>query len=145
MSARVKAIPVRPPVQPGDCEKALFTVLYALPNQRARYYASDVLVGYAPRSSRHFRWLIDEIDAADKPLLECLDPHFDLLRARKALEPYASSKGTGIAPVVDGLVETPRAIKVPKKVRVKPRKGPKVRSKIRGNGHVLRGLPPVVY
>jgi hypothetical protein len=156
-----KHIPSKFPTLPEDCDRALLVVLMTLPNQKARYYASDVMIGYEPWNRRHLRWLVDQIDKTDPATMEVLDPHFDLQRVRKVLDKEASSPGTGVEPVVDGLPEqwrsrTPKRVKVPKKnppkikltppplakkVKVRP---PGKRIKIKGSGHVLRGLPAVV-
>jgi hypothetical protein len=161
--APTKYIPSKFPALPEDCDRALLVVLMTLPNQKARYYVNDVMIGYEPWNRRHLRWVVDQIDKVDPASIERLDPHFTLQRARKVLDREAASPGTGVEPTVDGLPEqwrsrTPKRVKVPKKTPPKIKlsspplaKKVKVKStppgkriKVKGRGHVLRGLSAVV-
>jgi len=109
-----KTIPSKFPAHPDGVEDALMVVLMCLPNQKARFFVSDLLVGYDKATSRHFRWLVDQIDAADPEQLEHFAPNFELHHAKEVLEKHASSPGTGVEPTVDGFVER----KAPKRIRV---------------------------
>ena len=125
-----KTIPSKFPAHPEGIEDAFMAVLMCLPNQTARFFASDVLVGYDQPTSRHFRWLIDQIDAATPDQIAHFAPNFELHRAKEAFEKHASSPGTGIAPVVDGLVVEPKRLVIKKTKKSKKlvfKRGTKVR------------------
>ena len=116
-----KTIPSKFPSHPDGVEDGLLVVLMCLPNQKARFFVSDVLIGYEKPTSRHFRWLIDQIDAADPEHVAYFAPNFELHRAKEAFLKVASSPGTGVAPTVDGY--EPKHIRVQKRVVVpKPKK-----------------------
>jgi len=125
-NAPAKIIPPKFPKLPDGCDRVLVTVIMALPHQKARYYANDLLIGYEQWNRRHLRWLIDVIGAANVDTLSKLDPHFDLQRAKAVLEKHASSPGTGVEPEVDGLPEQWRT-DAPKRIKLTKVHAPKIK------------------